>query len=470
MSVKMYYSVYILLTIVGLVCGQFDNDETNIPTYTPEDTEGMGEALFLTPYIRSGDIETAQDLALVRHPKLEWLTSYSGFLTVNRNYASNLFFWFCKAKENSEDAPVILWLQGGPGFTSLYGMFYENGPFYLTPELDFPPREHSWHLDHNIIYIDNPVGAGFSFTESEYGYSNNEMELAENLYRGLQQFFTLFPELRSNAFYLCGESFAGKYVPALGYLIHQKNPTAEENQFINLRGLSIGNGLSDPINQIRRSEYVYQIGLIDVHGKEMLEAAEDNCIQEIENGNQRAAFHTFNNMLFARNSILKNLTRLPELYNFVNSQEDVYPAFSAFLKNPEIRNAIHVGGRAFTGISFNNQAANHLIDVYMNSVVEYISELLSHYPMFFYSGQLDIEISYISTVRFLEKMEFKDREDYLSAPRHIWRVDGRVAGYTKQAGNLYDILVRNAGHMAPLDQPKWCLDLILHLTYGKTFE
>jgi vitellogenic carboxypeptidase-like protein len=55
----------------------------------------------------------------------------------------------------------LLWLQGGPGGSSLYGLFVENGPFSVTPDLKLVKRPTSWALSHNIIYIDNPVGTGF---------------------------------------------------------------------------------------------------------------------------------------------------------------------------------------------------------------------------------------------------------------------------------------------------------------------
>lgn len=63
-----------------------------------------------------------------------------------------------------------------------------------------------------MIYIDNPVGTGFSFTDKDEGYARNQIDVGENLYSALYQFFTLFPELQQNDFYATGESYAGKYV------------------------------------------------------------------------------------------------------------------------------------------------------------------------------------------------------------------------------------------------------------------
>lgn len=81
---------------------------------------------------------------------------------------------------------------------------------------------YSWHTKYNILFIDNPVGTGFSFTDAG-GYCQNITQVAQQLYSGMRQFFQLFPWLASNPFYITGESFAGKYIPAMGFEIYERN-------------------------------------------------------------------------------------------------------------------------------------------------------------------------------------------------------------------------------------------------------
>jgi vitellogenic carboxypeptidase-like protein len=57
---------------------------------------------------------------------------------------------------------VVLWLQGGPGATSLYGLFTENGPLVVETNQTLSTRQYSWSKTHNLIFIDNPVGTGLS--------------------------------------------------------------------------------------------------------------------------------------------------------------------------------------------------------------------------------------------------------------------------------------------------------------------
>lgn len=80
-----------------------------------------GEPLFLSEFIERGDYSSARNFSLVRHKEMEWLTSYAGYFTTNKQLASNMFFWFFPAKYGANTAPLVLWLQGGPG-SSMLGM------------------------------------------------------------------------------------------------------------------------------------------------------------------------------------------------------------------------------------------------------------------------------------------------------------------------------------------------------------
>ena len=87
--------------------------------------------------------------------------------------------------------------------------------------------------------------------------------MSSDLYEALQQFFTLFPELRGNDFYATGESYAGKYVPAIAHKIHAMNPTVKKSKRINMKGMAIGDGLCDPETMTDYGDFLFGIGLID---------------------------------------------------------------------------------------------------------------------------------------------------------------------------------------------------------------
>lgn len=430
-----------------------------------------GPPLLLTPFIEQGKIKDALTAANVVFNGFKQLTSYAGYLTVNKAFNSNLFFWYFPAQTNSATAPVLLWLQGGPGATSLIGLFAENGPFTVKNRHGLKLRQYSWNANHNVIYIDNPVGSGYSFTD-DGGYAQNETAVGNDLYNALVQFFQLFPDLQKNEFYVTGESYAGKYVPAVSYAIYKNNPTAKVK--INFQGLAIGNGLSDPEHQLKYSDYLYQLGLIDLNTKQIVENTEAEGIKYIQNKQWSQAFQVFDNLLNGdlnnHTSLFKNATGFENYFNYLisNDTNPIFTNLGNYIQRDDVRAAIHVGNATFHGEE-NPEVEKNLVDDIMQSVAPWISELLSNYRVLIYNGQLDIIVGYPLTVNYLQNLNFDAADEYKKAERHQWWVNGDIAGYVKQAGNLTEVLVRNAGHMVPLDQPQWAFDLITRFTYRKPF-
>lgn len=188
------------------------------------------------------------------------LPSYSGYLTVNKQYNSNLFFWFFPAQtSHKSDTPIMLWLQGGPGSSSLFALFTEIGPITIDVNRNIQRREITWNKNYHLIFIDNPVGTGFSFTSNDQGFARSQDDVARDLYSGLTQFFQIFSDYAANPFYVTGESYAGKYVPSITYKIHLENQNPQVKVKINLKGMTIGDGLTDPINQYMYGDFLYQV-------------------------------------------------------------------------------------------------------------------------------------------------------------------------------------------------------------------
>lgn len=421
------------------------------------DGDDAGDPLFLTQYIESGNITEGRRLARVPFTESLNIKSYAGYFTVNKTYDSNQFFWYFPAMvSDNKYAPVVVWLQGGPGATSLYGLFTENGPIKVLNE-KFVRRKYNWALNHHIIYIDNPVGTGFSFTNDVKGYCTDQVQVGEQLYSTVIQFLQLFPELQNNKFFVTGESYAGKYVPALAYTIHKKNPDAKLK--VNLKGIAIGNGLSDPEHQMVYSKYLYQIGLIDWNQEKVFSEYEAQTVKYIQQGQWEEAFNTFDDLLngdlINGSSIFHSMTGFNFYFNYLHTKDYSDEGFGKMIQKSSVRKQIHVGNKPFNN---GTEVEKHLKQDVMKSVAPWVSELLDNYYVVIYNGQLDIIVAYPLTVNYLRNLNFTGSEEYKTAKRYIWEVDGEVAGYVKQAGKLVEILVRNAGHMVPGDQPKWALD------------
>ncbi|XP_076253677.1 venom serine carboxypeptidase-like [Rhynchophorus ferrugineus] len=414
--------------------------------------EGAGEPLILTPFIENGSISEARQKAEVTYPELTKnnLTSYSGYFTVDKTFNSNLFFWFFLSENNPSEDPLIVWLQGGPGASSLFGLFTENGPYIVSENLKLTYRNYSWTKDHSVLYIDNPAGVGFSFTDG--GFAQNQTKVGNDLYSALIQFFKLFPELQKNEFYVTGESYGGKYVPAISYTIHENNVDADLK--INLKGFSLGNPISDPINQADYGSYMYYNGLMDSNLKNYLKSLHETFVAAALREDYRQA-------TIIRETIREKMhesNALPNIYNHQETKEEDPEYFATYLSQNILRTQIHVGDVEYA-VNKDNVYNNLYVDI-SRSVAPWIEELLNNYRALFYNGQLDTADPYPLMVNFLRKLSFNGIDEYLAAERHIWYVDGEVAGYWKSGGNLTEVLVRAAGHMVPTSQPKWAYDLI----------
>ncbi|VVC29664.1 Serine carboxypeptidase, serine active site,Serine carboxypeptidases, histidine active [Cinara cedri] len=452
---------FVLCCDVWTAAGQFSEDDG---------------ALYLTPMIRANKIKEARAACAVKPLKAD-IKSYSGYLTVNDTTRSNLFFWFFPAMEDDANAPVLLWLQGGPGASSLYGLFEEHGPFSVGKSHGLKLRNHTWVYQHSVLYVDNPVGTGFSFTEDDAGYSTEQGDVGLNMYVALVQFFTLFPEYQKNDFFVTGESYAGKYVTAVSYAIHLNNPNAALK--INLKGLAIGNGLIDPINQLVYSEYLYEHGFLDDDGKHQFELMENKARAEILSGDYTAAFNTFDMLLnadvYPYPSLFKNLTGFGYYFNMLFDRDpSVHGNWSTYVQGPTIRSSLHVGNR-----SLNNgiEVERHLLNDVMQSMSSWLAALLNtgKYRVLLYSGQLDIIVPYRGTMCMAKSLKWSGADKFKNATRTIWRLTEPgtnstvVAGYATTSGPLTVVLVRNAGHMVPGDQPISGIDLINRFTTGKSF-
>ncbi|GMP92408.1 hypothetical protein CsSME_00042648 [Camellia sinensis var. sinensis] len=173
---------------------------------------------------------------------------YAGYVTVNETHGRALFYWFFEATKKPENKPLLLWLNGGPGCSSIgYGAAEELGPFFPqkdTPELKFNNR--TWNKAANLLFVESPVGVGFSYTNTSSDmHQLGDTITAKDSYNFLVNWFRRFPQFKSHEFYIAGESYAGHYVPELAEQIFDNNKNGPKDDYINLKGFMVGNALLD---------------------------------------------------------------------------------------------------------------------------------------------------------------------------------------------------------------------------------
>jgi carboxypeptidase C (cathepsin A) len=133
---------------------------------------------------------------------------YSGYLDVGA--AKHLHYWLIEAENAPATAPTVLWLNGGPGCSSLDGMIYEHGPFRVneTDHSRLVRFEDTWAKQANMLYLEAPVGVGFSYSDDKADYATDDDQTALDSTAAMNRFFELYPELKPNDFFITGESYA----------------------------------------------------------------------------------------------------------------------------------------------------------------------------------------------------------------------------------------------------------------------
>ena len=236
--------------------------------------EDVLPAVYLTPYLSRADgpalAQQASAVSLPHSAILAANSTYSGYITVDAAYNSHSFFWFLPSLDKNASAPLLLHLSGGPGISSMaMGFLYQHGPFsvdYSTADpLDTTYRADNYNEHNHVLYVDNPIGTGFSYTEDPRGFRNDSRQVADDLYELLRQFYQLFPGYRSCRLYVHGVSYAGHFLPTLGWKIHMENSRRGRDEQMPFEGLFVASGWMDAPSQTSEENAFFQtIGRMDL--------------------------------------------------------------------------------------------------------------------------------------------------------------------------------------------------------------
>lgn len=185
----------------------------------------------------------------------------SGYLKVNKGNSALGFIFYGREHTSRADItkyPIILWLNGGPGSSSQLGNFMELGPNFVVPAHMSPyeivKNNHTWASEYNILFVDQPVGTGLSYADPAFpnAYCTSMEEVANDFWVALDNLYNngngCFKKLNispSQDLIIFGESYAGKYAPAIAEKI--KREQQDHNGWLKgLKGIGIGDGFTMP--------------------------------------------------------------------------------------------------------------------------------------------------------------------------------------------------------------------------------
>ncbi|KAF8017746.1 hypothetical protein BT93_H2828 [Corymbia citriodora subsp. variegata] len=208
----------------------------------PPETEQRPQTF--SPEEESQDSESDRVINLPGQPSTPSISQFSGYITVNEAHGRALFYWFFEAQTQPSQRPLVLWLNGGPGCSSIgYGAAVELGPLRVdTNGTDLLYNEFAWNQEANLLFVESPVGVGFSYTNTSSDLSMiDDAFVAEDAYSFVVNWLQKFPQFKTRDFFLAGESYAGHYVPQLAELIYDRNKDTAKYTPINLKGFIVGN-------------------------------------------------------------------------------------------------------------------------------------------------------------------------------------------------------------------------------------
>jgi len=242
----------------------------------------------------------------------------SGYLLVNSTSLSSIFYAFYEAQQpissDLSTTPVIIWLEGGPGCSSMLANFNEVGPWQLNKttmlHLDLNPG--AWNRIFGLVFFDNPIGTGFSAASFPEEIPRDQDTVAEHLFVAIKSFIGSNPGFKDRPVYLTGESYGGKYVPTLGFYIAEKNIHSPKQDRVNLVGIAVGNGLTDPVSQVKtHASSAYYSGLINENQRSQWEKMQSEVVKFIDQEKWGEATNARKKVL----NMLENMRGLATLFD-----------------------------------------------------------------------------------------------------------------------------------------------------------
>lgn len=403
----------------------------------------------------------------------------TGYISVDD---SELFYYFIESEGNPQEDPLFLWLTGGPGCTSFSGLLYEVGPMEYDidnytgglPKLKYYPYARTKTA--SMIFLDAPVGTGFSYARTPGGWPTSDTKSAEQSYQFLRKWLVEHPQFLSVQLFVGGDSYAGLTVPLITKKIIDGNKERAE-PYMNIKGYLVGcPGTDSVIDGNSRVDFAHRMALIS---DEIYENAKRSCNENYINVDP--ANTACITAMGAIQKCLKDLSDKDILKPKCDLSSQDRPegpdrrflkeGSSEFLLSPStfpkpwcttlklthnsiwanddgVQEALHVRKGTVPRWERCNNSLSYTEDV--SSVIAVHKELSrSSLEVLVESGDHDISVPYIGTLKWIKSLNLTLVDDW-----RPWFVDNQVAGYTMKYSeehgyHLTFATIKGAGHPAP---------------------
>lgn len=396
-----------------------------------------------------------------------------GYSEVRRG--SFLFWWLYKSKSWTTD-PLIIYIHGGPGVSATAAAnFDEVGPFDLN--FDRRNKSSSWLEYASLVFVDAPVGTGFSFTTNPADYSFTKEESADDLINWFKDFIHRNPSFRKVPIHLFAESFATRFATVFA----DKMISIQDEVGVRLTGLT----LISPYVSIYEYEedvgrYLYSFSLVDDVQKGVLDSLAKKIADGAKEGNFLQASSTTLQVdptceaptygIFPLNILFDENHESHKLGGVTQMGNHFYPSigwidtrefkFAGLMNGPvhQYLKVPSVWGSQFLGAEIPQQ----IIDRYTD-LLPYIDHVLtsSDIKVSVVFGQLDMFLNPLGQWRWIQRLKWSGKQDFLNRQKELFvGRPGFVQAYRKRHNQLTQYTVMNAGHVVPLDAPQVMLKVM----------
>ncbi|GAU23680.1 hypothetical protein TSUD_304550 [Trifolium subterraneum] len=370
---------------------------------------------------------------------------------------AEVFYYFIESENNPKEDPLLLWLTGGPGCSALSGLVFEIGPLtFINDEYNgslpnLALRSHSWTKVSNIIFLDLPVGTGFSYPKTESAVQQSTWKLVHNAHQFLRKWLIDHPKFLSNEVYIAGDSYSGIPVPIIVQEISYGNDDGLQ-PWINLQGYILGNPLTTPKNDDYRIPFSHGMALISDELYQTISSVcmahilepicESDFIDAIEVPRRTVLINKADHTLFS-----SSLTMPP-----LNCQTHVYFLSPYWANDDNVRKALHIRKGSIGKWKRCNQDIPYK-DETLNSFPYHANLSRKGFRSLIYSGDHDMKVPFLATQAWIRSLNYSIVDDWRQ-----WYYNDQVAGYMRTYSNRMTFAtVKGGGHTAPEYKPEECL-------------
>ncbi|KAI0053186.1 serine carboxypeptidase [Auriscalpium vulgare] len=384
-----------------------------------------------------------------------------GDLTSNES----VWFWFFAARNNPDTAPLITWFNGGPGSSSMIGLFQELGPCRInnaSTGVDLNPT--AWNEFANVLFIDQPIGVGFSYGSTTTGTSQ---AAASDVWKFLQIWFadSRFSKYATRNFGIWTESYGGHYGPTFAaYFLSQNTGIANGTVTgvpINLKVLGVGDGLTDPISQY--PGYISYAGSNPYHALVSTSTITKANTAWTKSGGCKAQITSCNNggsnsvcssaQDYCNNNILSPLAGNWDVYYVPTANPDPYPAdLTSYLTSSAVTSKI---GSQSTWQETNDDVYDNFAatgDWMRSSKPALETVIKAGVRTVVYDGDADFILNFNGVEAMVDSLSTQFSSLYAQQSFANYTVNGESAGLYKNAGLFSYVRFFGAGHEVPAYQ------------------